>query len=631
MPTPGQYTLQQLKDLIDTEITNKTLPGSILPTADGALRKTIAEDLFLKIQAASQGGGGGTSTQSFPKDNTITEAEIGLLAMQKFNFLNYPPQSVDDIECVASLCDTVPQEAGQKGVYSLSFHNIKLTKPETKIIRIVFNQLPLNGHAIIFQPSNSAIGSNVLTFKLLENLVSGTDDIEIGATIEDTINNVVAHFAANSTQLSQYRAKVDAYSTTEKYIDFEMLHGENDDIKYKVDSSIIANTDSFDGALLRSNDNFIDKYGNIIAITYDLTDNGDGYYPVTNIGDATNSLSSNIFVRISDKALYTDTDGDGLINYTEITNFLRTDFDGQLILMIAGNTPRGEYTYAFPGYYTVESAITLTDPAIRQIDIDAATLAETIYNSSNIFGGAYLLSASSWDSGNSSSIVLELRDIFRNDAGQPYGVFGAFGLRYFVDDSDAIAGLNWALSQNTNFGTMFDISSPLVTTYDNVYVLELQNKTVPEGNGYTYFNTNSFGSVYCNTSTISSATAGKPERVAYVVLGKIVGVNGDNVLIDRSDILELTMCSEEDGVINASPYAEFLGEQYFIPTVFAWRKGKVIDFFGFITLMSNSGFNGDNVVLSPLLTNSGFTPLSIGLPNGKIIVSNKYSPSFGMN
>ena len=50
MPTLGQYTLAELKAAIDAAITSKTLPGSILNTDDGALRKNIVEDLFLKIQ-----------------------------------------------------------------------------------------------------------------------------------------------------------------------------------------------------------------------------------------------------------------------------------------------------------------------------------------------------------------------------------------------------------------------------------------------------------------------------------------------------------------------------------------------------------------------------------------------------
>jgi hypothetical protein len=53
MPTLGQYTLAQLKAAIDTGITNKTAPNSILPTDDGALRKLVLEDLFIKIYAAT--------------------------------------------------------------------------------------------------------------------------------------------------------------------------------------------------------------------------------------------------------------------------------------------------------------------------------------------------------------------------------------------------------------------------------------------------------------------------------------------------------------------------------------------------------------------------------------------------
>lgn len=50
MPIIGEYTLLELKDAIDAAITSKTLPFSIDNVDDGVLRKTVVEDLFLKIQ-----------------------------------------------------------------------------------------------------------------------------------------------------------------------------------------------------------------------------------------------------------------------------------------------------------------------------------------------------------------------------------------------------------------------------------------------------------------------------------------------------------------------------------------------------------------------------------------------------
>ncbi|MEN6384964.1 MAG: hypothetical protein ABFD79_07165, partial [Phycisphaerales bacterium] len=223
-----------------------------------------------------------------------------------------------------------------------------------------------------------------------------------------------------------------------------------------------------------------------------------------------------------------------------------------------------------------------------------------------------------------SLTVLELRDIFRNDAGQPYGVFGAFGLKYFVDDSDAIAGLNWALSQNTNFGTMFDISSPLIATEDNVYVLEVQNKTTPEGNGYTYFNTNSFQSVYCNTNTLEDATGGKPERIPYTIIGKIVGVDGNDALIDSSFLFDLKMCSEADGAIGVLPYSDDFNYGSYFAGVYAWRNGTVIDLAGYANLMQNAGFDGENVFVSPILVGGYFRPVNAAAPGGQVSIDGKF-------
>lgn len=564
----------------------------------------------------------GAGIKRFPKDSSLTSEHIGLLAMQRVVALNNNPQSIADFDVKAVLANTVPPESGQKGTYSISLHNIKLVKPETKIVRIYFNQQPLNSHNLRFYTANNGLGDNILTFKLPANLVSGTDDVEIGATIDDTIANVVAHFAAGSTQLTQYRARVDSYSISEKYIDFEMLWGEDDFIKYKIDSFIVSGLDYFNGAVIRSGDNLVDGYENVIAITYDATDNGDGYYPVTAIGGLSNSLSSNIFVRISDGALYTNIDGDGLLNYTEITALSRGDFDGKLSLFIPGNVKRGEYIYAFPGYYTISSAI---PPAteIRKIDVNAALQAESIYNNSGLFGGNYLVAASSWDSGNSSSAIIDLRDIYRNDSGQPNGEFGAFGLKYFVDDADAIAALNWAISQNANFQLMFDISSVIVSTGSNVYYLEVQNKTAPTGSGYSYFNTNIFQNVYCNTNTLEDATGGRPERIPNAIIGKIVGVDGNDVLIDSSFLFDLKMCSEVDGAFGILPYSDDFNYGSYIPAVIAWRNGTVIDLAGYFNLMQNAGFSGENVFLAPMLVGGLFRPVNAAAPDGQVTIDGK--------
>lgn len=49
MPILGEYTLGELKSAIDSVITNQTQHEAIDNVDDGVLRKTIVEDLYLKI------------------------------------------------------------------------------------------------------------------------------------------------------------------------------------------------------------------------------------------------------------------------------------------------------------------------------------------------------------------------------------------------------------------------------------------------------------------------------------------------------------------------------------------------------------------------------------------------------
>ena len=113
-----------------------------------------------------------------------------------------------------------------------------------------------------------------------------------------------------------------------------------------------------------------------------------------------------------------------------------------------------------------------------------------------------------------------------------------------------------------------------------------------------------------------------PERIENTIVGKIVGVEGDNALISTAFVEELTMCSSEDGALGVLPLTAGI-EINFVPLVLAWRQGKVIDITGFSTIPQNVGFWGDSIILSYMLIGGIFRPLTVAGADNKIIVDKR--------
>ena len=218
--------------------------------------------------------------------------------------------------------------------------------------------------------------------------------------------------------------------------------------------------------------------------------------------------------------------------------------------------------------------------------------------------------ASSWDSNNGGQTLISYASLFRNDAGQPNGTFGAFGLKYFADDSEVIDALNWALL-NTNgnyFSSMFDIVTPLAYNGGtNKYEIIIRNKTAPTANTNVSFQHNSQQNVEASATTNTAPVSGSPEQVAFSILGKIVGINGENVLIDNSPIIDLIMSDDSQGIMPAMD--EFNSYQSLV----AWRGGKVKEF---------SDNIGQDTLSKMIAKGLFFKPLSLAL-TGQVVKCEK--------
>jgi hypothetical protein len=173
MPTLGEYTLQELKNAIDTAITNKNAIDSITPAIDGAVRKEVVEDLFLKIQNIQSSG---TPTFNFPADASL-------------NIANDKHKLVMNDGGVAKLLNYAPPTPGVKGKYKIT-----LQAPTKTIGAIWEMQFPNNLDeddvlSLIYIANNQAQTFN----SIAKNTPINPNEFQIGATIADTINNIISH------------------------------------------------------------------------------------------------------------------------------------------------------------------------------------------------------------------------------------------------------------------------------------------------------------------------------------------------------------------------------------------------------------------------------------------------------
>lgn len=558
------------------------------------------------------------------KHSSVTAEHIGLLAMQEVTVLTENPESVDDFQVQVKVADTVPATQGTKGEYTVRVEGIKLIKPETKIIRVYFAINPINDSSFVFYDMDGFTSYGAVTYKLPGQVVSGSNQIEIGNTVQNTIINTISWFQSDSGNLPTQYARVYAYELTPinepyPYIDFEMrwLDAGGDYYKYMRQSFIEAYPDSFQNQnVLKPGVNLIDNFGNSVTIIVNNNSNIDGYYLITQIGNITDFNGEEFFTLTSDGlgSIYVNLEG----VYYSIENLYRTE-DGKLTLVAGSYT--SQEIQVFPDW--ISSNNIFSSNTIRDLDLVNGQIAKNIYDATQ--SNFMLLSAQSWDTNNSSYSIINYANLFRHDSGQPNGEFGAFGLMYFQNNIEAVNALIWAINEENNLQQLFE----LVTAFENdsvdgIYKMTIRTLTAPSSqNGqYIYFSGNNVDSVICTQEETIMPEIGAPERIENTIVGKIVGVEGDNALISTAFIEELTMCSSEDGALGVLPLTAS-SEINFIPLVLAWRQGKVIDLAGYSTIMQNAGFGGDSIILGHMLIGGIFRPLTVAGANDKIIVDKR--------
>lgn len=619
------------------EIDEKDVPAleqTVLVFSNGKLYKKSKKDGLVEFLASIGGDGGANGTVKFKKNPALTSADVGKLAMQTVEQLVQDPQSLEDFKIEAVVADTTPLVPGIKGVYRIQIGGTMLIEPKTKIIKVEFLNQPQSGYGILFT-GNQLGNIGLLKYKRPDENI-GTDEIYIGATIAESIQNMVDYVnLANSTLTNTY-IRVDNYDKNAQipFIEFEMLYNYNDEYqKYSQETNIATDTltNNFDSniAFQTFPDIAYDAYNNVVNFEFDENDNGDGYYQLLRMNDADVVISAfnapgTIFKNASNE-LYKKTGG----QYNQVTGIYRYA-DGKIGFNDAVWTTSITDIAPFPQWFPIEGVFQMS--VSRTIDVNAANRAQFIYN----MGSSYIIGFQSWDSNNGSQGILTYNRLFRNDSGQPFGTFGAFGLKYYDNPMAMLSALHWAVTNDPNFPTLLDIVAPFaeLDQLPGTYEMTVTNKTAPGTTTNSYFQSNTNYDISINTFTDTGALAGRPERVSNLILGRIAGVEGDYVLIDNSPILKLKMASQADGCFGALPYTEEFnlpqqGGGGYIPMMIAWRHGTVIDLAGYYTIMQDTGFdvygNGGGAMIFPYIAGGLFRPLSAGLPDGGVLVDARFT------
>jgi hypothetical protein len=268
----------------------------------------------------------------------------------------------------------------------------------------------------------------------------------------------------------------------------------------------------------------------------------------------------------------------------------------------------------------------------RDLDKSLAKMLADISN--NNFN--YMLSIYNWATNQNTERILDYYNLY-NSSIQSIGTLGAFGMRYFTNDTEAKAAIMAAL-QSTNGGKffqLFNIVSPL-SGNGGYYTMTIEDKVSPTGNANLYFQSNSITSNDYNVipnvqaNTTQEPIGGTPEHVPYAVIGRIedIDLNTNEVLISTSKVMELTMCSAADGAFGTIPLSiEYIKTDGYgtstpmYPYIIPFRKGKVIDFFGYINKVLDGNIN--NLSNSPaiynLFFNQSYRPLTAAKPDEKVI------------
>lgn len=210
--------------------------------------------------------------------------------------------------------------------------------------------------------------------------------------------------------------------------------------------------------------------------------------------------------------------------------------------------------------------------------------------------------------------------LFSQDPGNPFGTPDGDGVLHFADNTEKENALNWAANNNSNLvgsnypqpGTLFAIVSPF--TYNpNTGGFEciLEANTLFDLETSTLWGERNDAPYHYTITTLTPQTENTPEVVRHTILGTIVGVDGDDVLIDTAPVQTLKMASSTDGAMGTLPLTKDMSNGVLVP----WRNGTVIDYFGWTQVANIQGDANTHALASGTV----FSALNSAAPEGEVI------------
>ena len=203
--------------------------------------------------------------------------------------------------------------------------------------------------------------------------------------------------------------------------------------------------------------------------------------------------------------------------------------------------------------------------------------------------------------------------LFNPNNGNPYGTADADGILHFADNTEKENALNWLANNNGGFidngHNTFVMESPFTynaTTGGFECILQanisFDQKEWADRNNPPYH--------YTITELVPQTTY-CPELVQNTVLGTIVGIDGDEVLIDTAMVQTLKMASTADGAMGILPKTENFSNGMLVP----WRNGTVIEYFGWTQIANIPGDANAYALASGTI----FSALNSAAPEGEVI------------
>lgn len=318
------------------------------------------------------------------------------------------------------------------------------------------------------------------------------------------------------------------------------------------------------------------------------------------IGDGGSTPNINSIMRFPKDASLT-TDHIGLLAMQQVTVLNNppqsaADFDVKAVLC---NTTPGTTEQKLKYKVELFGVFDLTNEQIQN-NTSGELLAFYFTTNSNQVGGCFL----------------PLNYLFSPLDGNPYGTPDGDGILHFADNTEKENALNWAaINNNTFVGENYQglqITSPFTynpTTggfeciVEATVLFDLERSTLWDERNYPPY--------HYTITTLTPQTEYSPEAVRHTILGTIVGVNGDEVLIDTALVQTLKMASTADGAMWILPKTENFSNGMLVP----WRNGTVIDYFGWTQIANIQGDANTHISASGTI----FSALNSAAPEGEVI------------